>query len=226
MNILHLVLVCVGSYLLGSIPFGVLVSKRHGVDIMAEGSKNPGATNVWRTLGWRSGLVVFLLDVLKGAIPAAIGVQLFGTVDFGVICGLSSVAGHTFSPWLNFKGGKGIATGFGLLIGSAPIVAVIAFGVFAVLLTITRYVSLSSIVGTLSIIGTAFWLGFPPFTIVAYSLFSAFVVYRHRSNISRLLSGTENKFSIKSKGSAQDAGKNQSEPEGEDRDVDPVIEPE
>lgn len=211
MNILHLVLVCLGSYLLGSIPFGVIISRQKGVDILSEGSKNPGATNVWRTLGWRSGLLVFVLDVLKGVIPAAVGVRLFGSVDYGVVTGLAAVAGHSFSPWLKFKGGKGIATGFGILIGSTPLVALVAFTVFLIFLALTRYVSLASILGTLSILGSAVWFGLPTFTLVAYSVFAAFVVYRHRSNIGRLLSGTENKFSVTKKGSAEDSGKDKPE---------------
>ncbi|HXH60894.1 MAG TPA: glycerol-3-phosphate 1-O-acyltransferase PlsY [Fimbriimonadaceae bacterium] len=185
------------AYLLGSVPFGVLVARAKGVDIMAVGSGNTGATNVARTLGWGLGIFVFALDVLKGAVPAVATMQVTGSQDAAVLVGVAAVLGHTLSPFLRFKGGKGVATGLGVLVGSAPIVGGAAFLVFLVLFGITRVVSVSSLVAALAVLvaawftkqGTVFFAVFTP--LVAY------VFYRHRANIGRLLKGEEPKFGKK-----------------------------
>lgn len=200
------VLIClVAAYLIGSIPFGVLAARSKGVDIFKEGSGNPGATNVGRVLGKTWGTVVFLLDVAKGIaatlvarnlIPEGVATPHSQTVWFGF--GLVAVLGHCYSPFLGFRGGKGIATSLGVGLGACPLVAISSFGIFLVVVAVTRYVSLASIIGVSSAI--LFGFMFPNQAremIVVYVVLAVFVSYRHRANVQRLLNGTEAKFGKK-----------------------------
>jgi len=197
------VLFCIGSYLLGSLPFGVFVSRAYGVDIMSVGSGNIGATNVWRTLGPRAGMLVFVLDIAKSALPAYVGTRLFGTLDYGFFAGLAAIAGHMWSPFLKFKGGKGIASGLGVLIGAMPGLAAVIFACFAVCLAVTRYVSLSSLITAL-VLAILVWVMKVPLSVqVATTLFVVFIFFKHRSNMSRLRAGTESKFHFKRTGAAK-----------------------
>ena len=187
------------SYVLGSIPFGVLVARLHGIDLMAVGSGNTGATNVTRALGWKLGLVVFVLDVAKGAVPPIVAFAVFQNETVAILMGVAAVLGHTFSPFLKFRGGKGVATSLGVLFGSAPIVGAAVFGVFLVLFALTRIVSLSSLSGTacVIIVGLLTHQGW-----VFFAVFGPLVLYvfvRHRDNIARLIKGEEPKLDIKSK---------------------------
>ncbi len=187
------------AYFLGAIPFGVLVAKAKGVDIMSVGSKNIGTTNVWRTLGPRAGALVLLLDTLKGAVPALLAQHYLNDASWSFGAGMVAVIGHTLSPFLKFKGGKGIATGFGALLGSAPLVGILAFSVFLAVLLITRYVSLSSLFAAAALVILGFAFNSPPFVIGAYIVLAIFIVYRHRENIERLRQGTERRFEFKKK---------------------------
>jgi glycerol-3-phosphate acyltransferase PlsY len=187
------------GYLLGSVPFGVMVARTKGIDILKVGSGNPGATNVWRNLGAKAGLLVFALDIAKGLIPAAVGTALLEDKQLGMLCGIAAVLGHSFSPWLKFKGGKGIATGFGALLGSSPFVGLSAFGVFLLSLAISRYVSLSSMLAAASLVLWGFLFRDPAPLLGGYIVFAVFIVIRHRANIQRLLAGTESKFEFKKK---------------------------
>lgn len=201
MNWTHFLLLF-GAYWIGAVPFGVLVAKRHGVDILSVGSKNPGATNVWRTLGKGPGSIVFALDVLKGYIPAAVGLILLKDNYVALAGGMVAMLGHSFSPFIRFKGGKGIATGLGMLLGSTPLVAVSALGVFIVLVAATRFISLGSVIAAASM-GVFGWVyGEPLPIIVALALMGCFVVFRHKANIVRLSKGTEPKFSFSQAGKA------------------------
>lgn len=197
MTPIELTIAAIASYLCGSIPFGVLIAKAKGVDIMSVGSGNPGATNVWRTLGPAAGFTVFLTDTLKGAVPAAIVLWLSNDASFGLVAGILAIIGHTFSPFLKFKGGKGVATAFGALVGSAPIIAGIVFAIFALIVALTRYISLGSIIAVISLVGLGIAFNMPAFVIGAYAVMAVFIVYRHRENIARLKAGTERKFSFK-----------------------------
>ncbi len=193
------------SYLLGAIPFGYLIAKAHGVDIFKEGSGNPGATNVIRVLGPKAGIPVFVLDVLKGVIPAVVGRFLvkepIGSWDpqvFWMSAGMTAVIGHSFSVFLKFKGGKGIASALGMLIGAAPIVALGAFAVFSAFLWGTRYMGFSSTIGGLAAV--IFSVTFPgesrqllPIYLILFSL----ILVRHRKNYQRMREGTEPKFSFR-----------------------------
>lgn len=196
----------VGAYFLGSIPVGYLVARAKGIDIMSRGSGNIGATNVMRELGRTAGLIVFVLDALKGYIPAAVAHYAFERPDwlgssqeFAFIAGAFAILGHCLSPFLGFKGGKGVATSLGVIIGTSPLLAGTIFGIFLLMLLFTRYVSLSSIVAVtaLPILG---WVYKDPATLIgAYIALMLLVIYRHRSNIERLRNGTERKFTFGSK---------------------------
>lgn len=190
------------AYFLGAIPFGVMVARRHGVDILKAGSGNPGATNVWRAVSPKAGGFVFFLDMMKGCIPAAVGLTVINQ-QIGFIAGMLAVVGHTLSPFLKFKGGKGIATAFGAGLGSIPLVALSAIAVFFILLALTRYVSLSSIVAVPSAV--VFGILYHVDNVITGTLIAlaALIVYRHRSNIVRLLNGTESKFQFRKRDSAE-----------------------
>jgi glycerol-3-phosphate acyltransferase PlsY len=185
-----------GAYAIGSIPVGLLVAKSKGIDIRAVGSGNIGATNVSRALGWKLGLVVFVLDVAKGFVPTFLSRSVFvDRQEFWFLVGVGAVLGHCLSPFLGFKGGKGIATSLGLAFGSIPEVAAIAFLSFAVVMALTRFVSLSSIVGVgVAAVLASVWPGYNRWLIGPFVLLFLFVVIRHRANIGRLLRGEEPKF--------------------------------
>ncbi|MBM4112343.1 MAG: glycerol-3-phosphate 1-O-acyltransferase PlsY [Phycisphaerae bacterium] len=198
------------AYLLGSIPFGVLLGQWRGVDVREHGSRNIGATNVGRVLGRRWGYLCFLLDAAKGAVPVAAAGELGGTLgrsadELGSSALLAwlavpaaALAGHMASPFLGFKGGKGVATGFGALVGFWPLLAfpaLAAIGVWIVVLAVGRIVSLASIVAALSLpIGVLVAGGVSSESwplVAAASVLALLVVIRHRSNLSRLLRGQE-----------------------------------
>lgn len=186
-----LAILLLGSYLLGAIPFGFLIARAKGVDIRTVGSGNVGATNVLRALGKGPAFVVFLLDVLKGLVPAYIGHLLLNQTEYAFAAGAAAVIGHSFSPFLGFKGGKGIATGFGALIGSTPLVAGGAAAIFLLMMSATMIVSVSSVVGALSILPLGAWVKDPPALYPAYLLLGLYLAYRHRSNFDRIRRGTE-----------------------------------
>lgn len=195
----------VGAFLIGSIPFGFLAARAKGIDIRKVGSGNIGATNVNRALGWKAALAVFALDVLKGVVPTLVARLLVTEPFLGLppevwcfMVGLASMLGHIFSPWLGFKGGKGIATGLGVIIISAPIVAGIALLLFIVSVAATGYVSVGSIVAatSLPIVG---WLvpGQPREMVWIFAAAALFLDWKHRANVARLIRGEEPKFAFK-----------------------------
>ena len=199
-----------GAYILGSVPFGLLIGKMRGVDIRKHGSGNIGATNVFRTVGKGWGLLAFALDFLKGLLPVLAAARLFpGCPHLPLAAGVSAVLGHMYSVFMKFKGGKGVATGFGMLVGLMPMLVLVAFAIFAVLVAAFRYISLGSIAAAL-FLAVAVWIPCGALgckgaddlplcvVITATCLFS---VWRHRANIVRLASGTENRIFLG--GSAQ-----------------------
>ncbi len=181
------------AYLVGSIPTGYwLGSLWRNVDVRRHGSGNLGATNVFRVLGPLPGAITLIIDILKGFFPVFLCERLFpGRLDFGVAVGFAAILGHSTSFWVHFKGGKGVATSAGVFFALLPIPAVWAIVAFVVSLTATRIVSISSIVGSL-VLALLAWR-YAPSIILAYaaSLVACFVVFTHRSNIKRLLNGTE-----------------------------------
>jgi len=200
---LEAILACLTAYLSGALPFGKWIAASCGVDILKEGSGNIGATNVWRVLGPKLGTLVFVMDVLKGFLPSyllPLAVESSaGNPSWGILFGACAVVGHSLSPFLRFKGGKGVATALGVMMAVTPVVAGIAFGIFLATLCITGFVSLGSIVGSISapILAAAF--GFPTVVLVVYSILAALIVFRHKANIKRLLKGKEPKFGVRSK---------------------------
>ena len=191
------------AYLIGGVPFGFLIGKARGVDVRTVGSKNIGATNVFRTVGKGWGLVAFVLDVLKGLLPTLAAKYLGPVGEFRYLplaVGVACVVGHMLTPYMKFKGGKGVATAFGMLIGLAPALVGTAFALFALVFAISHYISLGScsaaaflmVAVWFPILGTEGYRNLPQCILV--TLIAAFVIFKHRANIGRLLSGTESKI--------------------------------
>ena len=190
-------LVAVIGYLLGSIPFGYLVSKYwKRINIMEHGSGNIGFTNVLRTVGWPPALVVLAGDVGKGALAAWLGMAAGGEY-VGILSGLAALLGHSFSVFLKFKGGKMVATGLGVLLVLVPEAALTALGVWLVVLGWSRYVSLASVTAGAAVPIAMFLFGESMDMKIFGIIIGAFVIFKHRSNINRLLDGTEAKMGRK-----------------------------
>ncbi len=193
---LHLILV-IAAYLIGAIPFGLIFSRwLTGKDPRAFGSGNIGATNVARTGGKKVGLLTLVADIGKGAIPVAIAVHI-GSEWLTAATALAAFLGHIFPVYLGFKGGKGVATMFGVLIPWHFWVGLIAFAVWLLVLGLSRYVALASILAGLSLPVSALLLGASDSSIIACIVFCILMVLRHRSNVQRLLAGTENRVGEK-----------------------------
>ncbi len=204
------VLIFIVSYLFGSIPWGYLIGKMKGIDIRKVGSGNIGATNVTRSVGKWYGKLCFLLDLLKGFLPVLIislmlNKQLFeDPYQVGqIIAALAAIVGHMFSIFMGFKGGKGISTMFGVLLGLSPLSFLVAGVVWLVVFVVSRYVSLASIAAcaVLPVAATFFSIGkiyyHSIYVLIFLYLMAVLAIIRHTGNIKRLLSGTENRFSKK-----------------------------
>lgn len=203
---LVIVILC---YLIGSFPSGYLVGKSQGIDIRQHGSGNIGATNVLRVMGKKWGYLVFFCDSLKGFISVKVGVWLAAsaggdTTLAGVLAGICCIVGHNYTVWLHFKGGKGIATSIGVLLAIVPIVIVLVILiVWVAVFFVWKYVSLASICAALSlpvaVLALFPFVGYGSYwVLLVFSLIVAgLAVWRHRSNIDRLLHGKENRFGTK-----------------------------
>jgi glycerol-3-phosphate acyltransferase PlsY len=174
------------GFLAGSIPFGLIIGKRLGVDIREKGSGNIGASNVTRVLGVGAGVVVGLLDIAKGALPVYLA-RKYGGVP--TMVGWAAILGHCFSPWLGGKGGKGVATAFGVFLVVAPLMAGVAIVVFGAVLAITRIPTIGSLAGMAAILGFALHRGDPGITRLALSTF-CLLLYTHRNNLRELVTRT------------------------------------
>ncbi len=183
------------AYLIGSIPFGLLVAKAGGAgDIRAIGSGNIGATNVLRTGRKGLALATLVLDVLKGALPVWLAYRYFGP-DMAVVAGLGAVVGHCFPLWLKFRGGKGVATAAGVVLTLTPLAGLIVLALFLLIAGLTRYVSLASVLGAAAAGPVAFWLGhFQAGEL--YLALALLIVLKHAGNIHRLVTGQETKLSF------------------------------
>ena len=177
----------IGSYILGSIPFGYVVGKVKGHDIRKEGSGNIGSTNVFRVVGKKEGIFVFILDFLKGCLPVLYFTDI--SVLAGILALLGAIAGHMTTPFLKFKGGKGVATGFGGVIALMPLPAVLAFGIWVMLVAISRRVSIGSLGAAISLPIFYFYIENPMIKIVLYFsiLIAVLVIITHRKNIKKLI---------------------------------------
>jgi len=203
MNIIFLLTL---AYLIGSIPTAVWVSKRiYGIDIREHGSGNAGATNTFRVLGKNAGIAVMIVDMLKGFAAVKLSyLSAFGSASEQIInlqigLGIAAVVGHIFPIWAGFRGGKGIATLFGMILAIQPLVAVSLVGVFLLMLFLTRYVSLSSIAASIAFPVLILFIFKEPEA--SYKLFAiataCLVVLTHHKNITRLLAGNESKVNLK-----------------------------
>jgi len=190
-------LALIAAYLVGSIDFAVIVGRMHGVDIHKEGSGNPGTSNVLRTLGRVPAAMVFVGDTLKGTIGAAMGMVASGvfdpTVHWAFAAGFAAVVGHCYPVFHRFKGGKGVATGGGVLLFTVPIAAVIEITLWALVVWATKTASIGSMVIVVITIPMLIWQGVTGLSLVWVALIIALVVWRHRGNIKRMVSGSEEK---------------------------------
>ena len=192
---LLLALVIAAAYLMGSIPNGLLLARLKGVDLQKVGSGNIGATNVYRCVGKGWGIAAFVLDAVKGFVPA-FGFPMLVSAPppwLGLACGIAAVAGHNWPVWLKFKGGKGVSTSAGMLLGIAPAAVGIGFAVFALVVALTRWVSLGSILAAIAVPAAYLGLYGTENRLLAGALvvMGLLVVVKHRANIRRLLHGTE-----------------------------------
>ena len=195
------------SYLIGSIPFGVIAGRLAGIDIREHGSKNIGATNVLRTLGKRYGIAVFLADAFKGLVAVRLAVWLGGPDSFsrnslGILAALFVVIGHSFPVWLWFRGGKGVATSGGACLGLLPLPTLIGGLIWIVVFLAFRYVSVASVAAIASLPLLVLLLSgrgnSPNYLMFGFSVFIAILVtWRHRENIGRLARGREPRFNRK-----------------------------
>ena len=189
----NIILVMIIGYLIGSIPFGFLAGKVKGIDIRKVGSGNIGATNIYRNLGPVPALIVFLLDLLKGTLAVYVASIIVGQPAVNVAAGLAAVIGHMYPIYLKFKGGKGSATGLGVLFGITPDLFAIAIIYTALAVALTRYVSLTSITGVILIAVLMFVMHKPYEYFVVAVIVAVLVIIRHIPNIKRLISGKEPK---------------------------------
>jgi len=210
---IHAAIVLIVGYLAGSVPFGLLLARWIGkIDLREHGSRNIGATNVARTMGFRWGMCVLVLDALKGMLPVLLLPGLFFDPSepiwehIRVGCGLAAICGHMFPCWLKFRGGKGVATALGVVAVLAPWATLFAFAAFTLTFAVSRIVSLSSIVASLVFAATELahlWPGVFSQTHWTIGLFSVavplLIVIRHRENIKRLARGEENRFQFRRK---------------------------
>ncbi|MDD5140745.1 MAG: glycerol-3-phosphate 1-O-acyltransferase PlsY [Verrucomicrobiales bacterium] len=207
MPVLAYILTALGAYLLGSIPTGFLVAKAKGIDIRSVGSGNIGATNAMRVLGKPAGIFVLLMDAAKGFF--AVGLGYFIAKNFGgaeteietarILAGIFAVLGHNYTCWLKFKGGKGIATTAGVYLALAPWALLVGLVVFILAVLITRYVSVGSIAAAIALPATV-WIMSPHnlFLGIVTTALGALAIFKHKSNIQRLMAGTENRIGKKS----------------------------
>ena len=189
-----------GAYLLGATPTSYIAGKLgRGIDLREHGSKNLGATNVYRILGWKFAIPVALIDIAKGAVP----VLLAPDTPYRwlpLAAGGAAVLGHMFSPYVSFKGGKGVATAAGMFLALAPFAVLIAIAVWGVCLWLTGYVSLSSIIAVVSVpLSVALLQPGELYVFWASVVLVALIIFAHRRNIARLLAGTENRFGTRGK---------------------------
>jgi glycerol-3-phosphate acyltransferase PlsY len=205
-QVLGFIVLMVLAYLAGSIPFGVVVGKLfYGVDVREHGSGNVGTTNVFRVLGKKAGAVVMVCDILKGYLPAAIAAALF-TPWAAIFIAAAPVVGHMHSVFLKGKGGKGIATGAGVVLALVPLAFAIIFATWLVLIVVTKYVSIASLTAAVLVPVLTIWLDEPLPYEIAGVLVAILVWWAHRGNIRRLLAGEEHRVKLPWSGGARTNG--------------------
>ncbi len=183
--------VIAAGYLIGSIPFALMVARRRGADPRTVGSGNLGAANVMRASGVRAGVLVALLDVAKGAASVWLAARVTGGGEVPAAAGLAAIIGHIYPLWLRFRGGKGVATACGVFAVLTPPAIPPALAIFAAVVWLTKYISLGSVVASIALPPLAYAMGRPAPAVIAAAAASAIIVFTHRSNVVRLWLGTE-----------------------------------
>ena len=199
---LRYVIVAIAAYLMGSVSFGIIVSGAfHGPNLRKVGSKNTGASNVQRTMGWKYGLMTFFGDYAKAALACGLGWWLCGNLYGAMLAGLCVIIGHNWPVFFEFSGGKGVACSVAVMLVCFPVPALICYAIGITVIAITRYISLGSmlVVTSYAILVSVFWSGGDLLIILWSVLIAAFCIYRHRTNIDRLIHGTERKLGNKEK---------------------------
>jgi acyl phosphate:glycerol-3-phosphate acyltransferase len=192
------ILAVVTSYLIGSVPFALILARRWGAaDIRSVGSGNLGASNVMRTSGLRAGLTVLLLDIAKGAGSVALAQRLNDGAAVPAAAGFAAIAGHVFPLWARFRGGKGVATACGAFSILAPLAIPPILAIFAIIVWATKYISVGSIVASMALPPIAYATGSPPPVVLAAISAAALIVVRHRTNLARLRAGTERRLGVR-----------------------------
>ena len=188
------VIAVVAAYLIGSIPFALLLARRHGIDVRHVGSGNVGAANVFRTVGARAAIAAALLDAGKGTIAVLVAQQLTDAAAVPVLSALAAIIGHVCPVWLGFRGGKGVATGAGAFAVLAPVAVGVALLAFAVTIWLTRFVSLGSIVAALALVCVLLVTRSPLVLTAGGTIAALVIITGHRDNMARLMKGTEHRL--------------------------------
>jgi glycerol-3-phosphate acyltransferase PlsY len=185
------------TYLCGSIPFAYIVAKTSGkIDIRTVGSGNSGATNVFREIGKVAGVITLIADILKGFIPVHFATFIDNSFSYSIAVAAAAMAGHAFTIFLRFKGGKGVATGLGVFSALMPLPSLIALSIFGLVFAFSKYVSLGSICAVISLPLTSYFLGYGTKHIIFTFSTMILIIYKHRTNIKRLVERSENKLRI------------------------------
>lgn len=184
------------AYLLGAIPFAFIAGRARGIDLRTVGSGNLGAANVFRTLGKRAGIAVMVADIGKGVVAVVIA-RLISDDPWPAVAAGAAMAGHVFPVWLRFKGGKGVATGGGAVIALMPLAALILVGFWVLVVAVSRYTSLGSVLGSAAATPVVWAMGYPTSSVVFTAVASGAVLVLHRANIARLLAGRENRIELR-----------------------------
>jgi len=188
-------LVVCTAYLIGSIPFALLLARRWGaIDLRRVGSGNLGAANVMRATGITAGILVAILDITKGAASVMLAARLSGNAAAPAAAGLAAIVGHIYPIWLKFRGGKGVATACGVFSVLTPLAIPPALAIFLITVTLTKYISLGSLLATIALPPLAYALGSEAAAVTAACLAATIIVFRHRSNVARLRTGTERRL--------------------------------
>ena len=183
--------VIAGAYLIGSIPFALILSRRWGADLRSVGSGNMGAANVMRASGVTAGVLVAALDMAKGAASVLIAARLTDSAGLPAAAGFAAIVGHIYPVWLRFRGGKGVATACGVFSMLTPLAVPPALALFALAVWFTQYISLGSVLASMALPPLAYALGSPAPGVLAAAAASVLIIFRHRSNVLRVWMGTE-----------------------------------
>jgi glycerol-3-phosphate acyltransferase PlsY len=189
--------IVVSAYLIGSVPFALILARRWGADLRHVGSGNLGAANVLRASGVKAGMLVALLDMSKGVASVALAQRLSGGVDAPAAAGLAAIVGHIYPVWLGFRGGKGVATACGVFAMLTPVALVPALAVFTSGVWLTRYISVGSVMASLVLPLVAYIMGSPISVVVAAVGAAVLIVFRHRTNLHRVRLGTERRIGMR-----------------------------